>query len=260
MAAARTTRGRNTRAPRPPVAPTYREVVRSDDPAIGRVHQLIRRTFPADELVESNEWRDSLREREAGLWSDSRWHLVIAEHRGAVIGVASGTYLGNLNVGVIGYLAVAPGARGMGVGPALRARLRSLFRKDARTIRGKVLEAVVGEVRRDNPWLRALIRSERVLALDFRYFQPRLRPGERPVPLVLYYEGVARARQRLPAATIRMILYSVWRRIYRVRRPLFQPAFRRMLRDLEGRRSIGEVKLRDLPPPSRTPRHPGRPK
>lgn len=240
--------------------PTYREVVRSDDPAIRRVHALIRRTFPADELVGANEWRDSLREREAGLWSDSRWHLLIAEDRGEVIGVASGTYLGNINVGLVGYLAVSPQARGLGVGPKLRARLRTRFRQDARAIRGLQLEAVVGEVRRDNPWLRALIRSEKVLALDFKYFQPRLRPGERPVALVLYYEGVARQRQRLATATIRKILYSVWRRIYRVRRPLFQPAFRRMLRDLEGRKSVGEVKLRNLPPPTRTPRHPGRPK
>ncbi len=241
------------------IKPSYREVVRSDDPVIRRVHQLIRQTFPADELVEANEWRDSLHEREAGLWSDSRWHLVVAEHKGEVIGVASGTYLGNLNVGVVGYLAVSPKARGFGVGPKLRARLRTLFRKDARAIRGEILEAVVGEVRRDNPWLRALIRSERVLALDFTYFQPRLRPGDRPVPLVLYYEGVGAPRQRLPASPIRTILYSVWRRIYRVRRPLFHAAFRRMLRDLEGRTSVGEVKLRDLPPPSRRHREPGTP-
>lgn len=238
-----------------PPKPTYREVVRSDDPAIRRVHELIRRTFPADELVEPNEWRDSLREREAGLWSDSRWHLVIAEYKGAVIGVASGTYLGNVNVGVIGYLAVSPQARGFGVGPRIRARLRTRFRQDARAIRGQPLAAVVGEVRRDNPWLRALIRSESVLALDFRYYQPRLRPGDQPVPLVLYYEDIEGARQRLPASQIRRILYSVWRRIYRVRRPLFHTVFRRMLRDLQGRSTVGQVKVRDLPPPNRTPHH-----
>lgn len=234
--------------------PTYREVLRSDDPVIRRVHRLIRRTFPAHEIVEPNEWRDSLHEREAGLWSDTRWHLMVAEHRGEVVGVASGTYLGNVNIGVVGYLSVAPEARGSGVGSRMRARLRTLFRRDARSVHGRTLDAVVGEVRRDNPWLRALIRSERVLALDFTYYQPRLRPGDEPVPLVLYYEGIERPRHRLGCARIRTILYSVWQRIYRVRRPLFHAAFRRMLRELEGRTSIGEIKLRDLPPAVRAAR------
>jgi GNAT superfamily N-acetyltransferase len=234
--------------------PAIREVVHSTDPVLPKVHDLIRRSFPPHELVRRFEWRDSLREREAGLWSDSRWHLVVAEQRGAVIAVASGTYLGNINLGVVGYLAVSPKARGLGLGPRTRARLRSLFLKDAREIAGKRLEAVIGEVRRDNPWLRALIRSQSVLALDFTYFQPRLRPGDHAVPLVLYYEGVAKPRRRLTTARIRNILYSTWRRIYRIPRPMSHPAFRRMLKDLEGRASVGEIKVRDLPPPVRTPR------
>lgn len=237
------------------VKPTLREVVSSTDPAIARVHDLICATFPADELVGRDEWRDSLREREAGLWSDSRWHLIVAEHRGAVIGVSSGTYLGNINMGVVGYLAVSPTARGLGIGPRVRSKLRTLFRRDAKDVVGGELDAVIGEVRRDNPWLRALIRSERALALDFTYFQPQLRSEDRPVPLVLYYEGIGKPRQRLSASLIRKALYAVWRRIYRVRRPLSHPAFRRMLKSLDGRKSIGEIRIRDLPPPARAPRH-----
>lgn len=235
--------------------PTVREVVDSTDPVLTKVHDLIRRTFPPDELVRRHEWRDSLREREAGLWSDSRWHLVVAERKGRVIGVASGTYLGNINIGTVGYLAVSPKARGFGIGPRVRAKLRTLFRQDAREIRGTTLAAVIGEVRRDNPWLRALIRSERVLALNFKYFQPRLRAGDRPVPLVLYYEGIGRPRQRLAAAEVRRILYSTWRRIYRIPRPMTRPSFRWMLQDLEGRKYIGEIRARDLPPATRSPRH-----
>jgi len=255
MPPVRTDSSRLTRRPPGKVNPTYREVVNPTDSVLPKVHDLIRRNFPANELVGRSEWRASLREREAGLWSDSRWHLVIAEHRGAVVGVASGTYLGNVNVGVVGYLAVSPAARGFGVGPRLRAKLRSLFKEDATDITGEPLDAVIGEVRRDNPWLRTLVRSDRVLALDFTYFQPRLRPSDRPVPLVLYYEGVARARQRLPAARIRMILYSLWRRIYRVPRPMAHGAFRRMLGDLDGRTTVRQIRLRDLPPPVKSPSH-----
>ncbi len=242
--------GRTSTAPKP----TFREVLSSTDPALPKVHDLIRRTFPKDELVGRSEWRDSLREREAGLWSDSRWHLVVAERKGAVIGVASGTYLGNVNTGVIGYLAVSSAARGYGVGPKLREKLRALFRRDARQIRSEPLRAVIGEVHRNNPWLRTLIRSERVLALDFKYYQPSIRRGERPVPLVLYYEFIRRPKQRLPTALIRTLLYSAWRRIYRIPRPMTHRVFRHMLAELALKKSIGEIKMRDLPSPEKTRR------
>ena len=234
--------------------PTYREIVHSTDPAIRRVHNLVRRTFHSNKLVGIHEWRDSLREKEAGLWSDIRWHLVVAEMAGRVVGVASGMYLGNINIGVVGYLAVGARARGLGVGSKLRARLRASFHRDARRIAAKPLEAVIGEVRRDNPWLRSLVRNERVLALDFGYLQPKPRPGDKPVSLVLYYEGIARPIRRLASAKLRTILYTTWRRIYRIARPLAHAEFRLMLQDLEGRASIGELRLRDLPParPSRS--------
>lgn len=233
-----------------PSRPVVREVVSPADPAIAKGHYLLRRIFPKAELVSCVEWRHSLRERERKLWTDQRWHLVIAEAAGRVIGIVTGAYLGNVNTGVIGYLAVATSARHLGVGPRLRARLRVLFERDARQIRGIPLQAVVGEVRRDNPWLLTLIRAKRVLALDFPYFQPQLRRGEHPVPLVFYYEPCDRARRRLSAATIRRLLYTIWRRLYRIARPLTDPAFRRNLQGLSNRRWIGAITLKALAAPS----------
>jgi GNAT superfamily N-acetyltransferase len=227
--------------------PKIREVHHSADPAVAKGHGLIWRTFHKSESVGRGEWLNSLREREAGLLTDLRWHLVVAELAGAVIGVATGTYLGNVNTGVIGYLAVSRAARGTGVGPRLRARLRSLFRRDARQLSGEPLRAIIGEIRRDNPWLRTLMRRDGALALDFGYLQPRLRPGQRSVPLVLYYEALDRVRHGLPAALIRKLLYTLWRRIYRVAQPLSHVAFRRMLAELEGRTSIGAIRPEDLP-------------
>jgi hypothetical protein len=228
-------------------SPTIREVLHSADPAVVKGHGLVWRTFHKSESVGRAEWVNTLREREAGLWTDLRWHLVVAELAGAVVGVATGTYLGNINTAVVGYIAVSRAARGTGVGPRLRARLRRLFHQDARQLSRKPLQAIIGEVRRDNPWLRTLIRRDRVLALDFAYRQPRLRPGAPSVPLVMYYEGFDRVRHRLPAAQIRKLLYSLWRRTYRIAQPLSDPAFRRMLADLEGRPFIGEIRLADLP-------------
>jgi N-acetylglutamate synthase-like GNAT family acetyltransferase len=220
-----------------------REVVDSADPAVALGHRVLRRIFPKTELVGLAEWRESLREREAGLWTDIQWHLLVAEVDGEVIGVAAGTYLGNVNTGVIGYLAIAPPDRHHGIGPRLRARLRALFQRDARRIRGLPLQAVFGEVRRDNPWLRTLARRNHVLALDINYLQPGLHQHEHPLPLVCYYESLDRPRRRLPVPVVRRLLYTIWRRVYRIARPMSDPAFRRMLRDLSGRRWIGPLRL-----------------
>lgn len=225
---------------------SYRELSATNDPALRPAHRLLRQSFHASEIVGRSEWRASLAERRADLWFDIRWHIVVAERDGEVIGVATGTYLGNVNVGVIGYLAVSEAARGLGVGPALRVKLREAFRTDAREILDRDLLAIVGEVRRDNPWLRRLIRRDNVLALDFGYLQPRLRPDEPPVPLVLYYESIGRARQRLAVDFIRKLLYTIWRRAYRIPRPLATHSFRQMLRELEGRTFIGEIPLESL--------------
>lgn len=227
--------------------PHFREITEPADPAVRQAHRLLTRNFHKAERVPIKEWRESLEEGGAGVWTDVRWHLAVAELRGDVIGVATGTYLGNVNTGVIGYLAVGASARGYGVGPALRGRLRSLFRKDARAIRGETLEAVIGEVRPDNPWLRTLVRRDGVIALDFEYHQPKLHVGEEPVPLVLYYEALGRIRKRLPTDLLRRLLYTTWRRIYRIARPLSNPTFTRMLAQLEGRRSIGRLTVADLP-------------
>ena len=224
-----------------------REVLDPADPAVVESHRLLRSTFHKAELVPRSEWRNLLKEREAGLWSDSRWHLVVAELEGAVVGVASGTYLGNVNTGVVGYLAVSPAARGLGVGPKLRGKLRNLIRRDALKISRKPLEAIIGEVRPDNPWLRTLVRRDRVLALDLAYYQPHLHEGGRPVPLVLYYESLARIRRRLPVTLVQKLLFTTFRRIYRIARPMSNAAFRRMLAELQGRKSIGKLTLGDLP-------------
>ena len=137
--------------------PTYREIVHSTDPAIRRVHDLVRRTFHSNKLIGIHEWRDSLREQEAGLWADIRWHLQIAEHLGRVVGVASGMYLGNINMGVVGYLAVSARARGLGVGSKLRARLRNELppgcpedRRESRSRRSSARSA--GTIRGSAPW------------------------------------------------------------------------------------------------------------
>lgn len=222
--------------------PAIREVLGANDPALSKAHRIISRGFAKAEVVSPDEWRDSLLERQAHLWTDLRWHLVVAEAGDRVVGVATGWYLGNLNAGVIGYLAVARSARGLGLGPRLRERLVSLFRRDAREVLRRPLQGVIGEIARDNPWLATLSRRKSVVALDFPYLQPSLWHSESPVSLVMYYESLDRVLRGLPAQVIRQALYTIWRRIYRIRRPLADAAFRQMLDALATRTFIGRVR------------------
>lgn len=222
---------------------TIREIRGADDAAFPVAHRLLRRTFPRSEMLPMRDWRIAMRERSAGLWTDLGWHLLVAERDGSVIGAASGSYLGNVNVGIIGYIALAPDERSSGLGPRLRQRLRRAFEQTALRVAGRPLDAIVGEVHADNPWLRHLVRREHAIALDFPYYQPTLRRGEQEVPLVLYYQPLRERRVSLSTAEVRRLLYTMWRRTYRVARPLSRPAFRNMLKSLEGRRRVGQVKL-----------------
>lgn len=216
-----------------------REIADPQDAVLGEAYALLRRTFHRSERVSLAEWRATLREKSRRVWADYEWHLFIAERSGEIIGLVTGTYLGNVNLGIIGYLAVTPDVQAAGLGTRLRGRLRQAFARDARLIARRPLGAVMGEVSADNPWLKKLARRPGVLILDIPYYQPRLYPTDRPSPFVLYHESAGRGRRYLAAGELRRILYAIWRRAYRISRPLERPAFTRMLRALEGRRRIG---------------------
>jgi hypothetical protein len=240
-----------TRSARPLV---IREITDPRDPALSKAYRLLSRTFEPGERVDRREWVGSLREGADGLLSDLAWHLIIAEDsRKDVIGLASGTYLGNVNVGVIGYLVITPEVRALGLGSRLRNRLRRAFMRDAARVTGGALKAVVGEVSPSNPWLGKLAARDGVLLLDLRYHQPSLRANDPPSPFTLYYESLGRPRSRIAVSELRRILFAIWRRIYRIARPLDRPAFRAMMRALDGRRTIG-APARPSPSARRAPR------
>jgi hypothetical protein len=218
-----------------------REIRSVTDVALRRAHRLLTRNFPRAEMLPLSAWVHVLEERAAGVWTDLNWHLFVAEH-GRMVGAATGTYLGNVNAGLIGYIAVGSATRTLGIGPKLRWALRLAFERDARRLRGRPLKALVGEVRPDNPWLRRLVRLG-AIALDLPYFQPSLRRREAEVPLVLYYQPLHVRRSSLPTPEVRQLLYTIWRRGYRIPKPLAHPTFRRMLRALAGRARIGQRAL-----------------
>jgi len=134
---------------------------------------------------------------------------------------------------------VDPALMGARIGSRLRERLVREIQRDARATGRPELDGMLGEVEADNPWLRHLVRNRGVLALDFDYRQPPLARNTPDVPLVLYIEPLARPIRSLPVPAMRALLYAVYRRMYRIRFPLKEPAFRKMLKSLKGRRTVG---------------------
>jgi ribosomal protein S18 acetylase RimI-like enzyme len=150
-----------------------------------------------------------------------------------------GVYLGGVNAGFVTYLAVRPEARSRRLGRRLRVRLVEAFRSDARQMEWDDLAWVVGEVRRESPWLARLVRDRAVVPFDLTYYHPGIEPGESDEDWVLYRQPVGDVREKLPVGEVRQLIYAIWRRAYRVRWPLQQPGFQAMLAELEGRSMVG---------------------
>jgi hypothetical protein len=224
-----------------------REVRDPNDRALAGAYRLLRGAFTARELVRRRDIREAIIERNRGFLGDLNWHMFVAERGKTLVGVATISYVGELNIAVIGYLAVRSTERATGVGLRLRARLLQAVHKDALRIRRRPVDALLGEVRAGNPWLRHLVGVHGALALDFPYWQPSIDGKARPVRLVLYYQPVAQERQSLGVNEVRRLLYVIWRRIYRIPRPMKNPTFQRMLKALQGRRMIGSVLLPAAP-------------
>jgi GNAT superfamily N-acetyltransferase len=210
------------------------------DPIAHGALKLIERSFPPRERQPLAQIAMEVAEKRLGLLTSPDFHLLAATSSdGAVMGIASGVYLGGLQSGFISYLAVDPDYRDLQLGKQLRARLVDAFRQDADDRDHGELKAVVGEVRLDSPWLQRLVRDRAVLPLDFDYYHAGEDPSLVDSGWILYREPIGDERMELPVGELRQLLYAIWRRAYRMRWPLDSPAFKVMLEELEGRDMIG---------------------
>lgn len=181
-----------------------------------------------------------LEERRLGLPSGGNYHLLalLGPDDDRPMAAAAGVYLQGVNAGFITYLAVRSDQRGRRLGRELRAHLVQSFRADAERLRGSDLAWTVGEVRRESAWLRTLVQDGRAIPLDLRYLHPWMsRRADRAY--VLYREPVGDKRPEMPAEEARRLVYAIWQRAYRIRFPLQSDTFRYMLRQLEGRETVG---------------------
>jgi GNAT superfamily N-acetyltransferase len=228
------------------------EIVEVDDeriPLADEAIALFERTFDRRDRHAVDELRSEIAEKRLELLPPFDFHLLVAHAEGHVSGAIMGCYMAGANAGFVNYLAVPESMRGMGVGRLLRPRLVELFKGDALRHSDTQLAWVIGEVRLDNPWMRRLVRNRGAIPFDLTYYHPGMRPSSNAPPYVLYRQPFADRRVELPTSFVRRILYTVYRRAYRVRYPLEHEGFRNMLSQLEGREVIGAHPDFDMPAP-----------
>ena len=209
------------------------------DPLFRGAFSLYSRVFPPSEKIDREYFQNVFEEKRLGLLAPFNFHFLVAHQRGRIVGFISGSYLAIVNLGFVGYLAVAPNDSGRQVGSRLRRRLVDVMQRDARAAGHDDLMGMMGEVEDGNPWLERM-RRHGALALDLDYLQPST-DGMGVVPLVLYLQPVGGRRRlrSLRVTAMRRILYAIYRRLYRIRFPLKLPEFQRMFRQLEGRTRVG---------------------
>lgn len=213
------------------------ELADEREPLALEVIELIRHAIgdvqPTDDLL------SELEEKRRALPAGGDYHLLaLVDGGGHPLAAAAGVYLEAVNAGFVTYLAVRSDQRRRRLGHGLRRHLIENFRREALRKRGEDLAWTVGEVRRGSPWLRTLVRGGRAVPFDLRYFHPWMsRRSEGSY--VLYREPVADPRRELPTHEVAGLLYDIWRRAYRIRYPLQSDTFCYMLRQLEGRESVG---------------------
>jgi GNAT superfamily N-acetyltransferase len=216
------------------------EITDEREPLAAAALAIIADTFAAYERHHISDLRSEIAERRLGVLSGQNFHLLaaVADEAPEPLGAIIGVYLDGVNAGFVAYLGVLEQHRGRRVARILRPRLVELFREDARRAGHTDLAWVMGEVRRSNPWLRRLVRTRGAIPFDLTYYHPGM-TLDSPEPYVLYRQPIGDARRDLPVAEVRRVLYSIYRRAYRVRYPLQRDTFVNMLAQLEGRTSVG---------------------
>lgn len=201
---------------------------------------LLGETFPRPDRHSIADMEKEIQEKRLELLTLYDFHMLGARAEGdEVAAMGAGVYLAGVNAGLVMYLAVRPGWQGKKLGRRIRAELVSRFRENAVTAGWEELSCVLGEVRLDNPWIERLVSKGGVIPFDLDYYHPGMVPGETEEKYVLYREPVADRRLEIPATELRQILYSVFRRGYRVSYPMDKAGFRAMLDEIADRESVG---------------------
>ncbi|MEX2527634.1 MAG: GNAT family N-acetyltransferase [Gemmatimonadota bacterium] len=217
------------------------EISDEREPLADAALELIGQAFSRPDRQPLSELRSEVAEKRMGLLAAMDFHLMAAvTSDGEVVGTAAGIYLEGVNAGFVTYLAVSPHFQGRRLGPSLRSALVRCLRRDARAAGHPDLAWALGEIEADSDWLTRLLQRRAAITFDLTYFHPGMNPESTTSAFILYRQPVGDEREVLPADEVRRILYSIYRRGYRVRYPLVHSGFQDMLLQLQDREWVGE--------------------
>lgn len=146
------------------------------DPLFKSMHELMKKVFPPEEVLEFDLWKDPL--------EDPGIRVFVAVHNGDVVGATEYRYYEDFNVAMTDFTII--GQPGLGIGPFLAqkrlADLQSLAAENGKTLTGMFAEIYdpyqvenyeFGGVKPMDPYVRREVLSHLgYKRLDFTYVHP----------------------------------------------------------------------------------------
>ena len=147
-------------------------------------------------------------------WFPDNYHLIIIKYGNTVVAAAAGYYIAEINAGFINYVVIDPKHEGEGLAQTIRSALLNSFQSDSKQNDLRTPIGYLGEVEHDNPWLQKLIIKYGVIPLDIPYVQPPLQHGNKPIPLVLYFQPHEGATIKMEKDFVVKIIKAIYESVY----------------------------------------------
>jgi len=126
--------------------------------------------IPANERLSFDVLKDRV-ENLSGLLKNDRYHLIVLEENGHILGYSAGRWLSNIDTGFVAFLGTDASKENKGIGTLVRDKLIETYQKDSMAF-GRSLNAVVGEIDYGNtPYLTRLAKRNDISFLDLTYTQ-----------------------------------------------------------------------------------------
>jgi hypothetical protein len=154
----------------------FKRITSITDPLFKSMHDLMKKVFPPEEVLEFDLWKDPL--------EDPGIRVFVAVHNGDVVGATEYRYYEDFNVAMTDFTII--GQPGLGIGPFLAqkrlADLQSLAAENGKTLTGMFAEIYdpyqvenyeFGGVKPMDPYVRREVLSHLgYKRLDFHYVHP----------------------------------------------------------------------------------------
>ena len=211
------------------------EVDDGDAPHILEAHALLQEALGPEYVEDMDSFRGTV-----SLDTDDAVvpRLVCAVHNGRVEGVVLGTYLRNLNMGMVLYSAVRRAFQGLGVYAMLRYRLMSLLNRESGRFHSAEMDYLISEQEDGSALFERYTREWGAFVAPVDYEQPAAQ-GLSARKLKLVLQPVA--KQVPPSGDeIAAIVREIYERVYRLPNTTANAQFRRVVESLNGHALSGK--------------------